>query len=119
MKICYQKKNFTADVLAVIDKANVILREYAAQGYDLTLRQLYYQFVSRALIPNKDKEYKRLGSIVNDARLAGLIDWSHITDRTRNLKSNAHWDSPKDIVDTCSRQFQLDKWKTQDNYVEV
>jgi hypothetical protein len=50
----------------------------AAEGYDLTLRQLYYQFVSRDLIANKLSEYKRLGSIINDARLAGLIDWDRI-----------------------------------------
>lgn len=118
-KICYQKHRFSASSEAIIKRANEILREYAAQGYDLTLRQLYYQFVARGIIPNKDKEYNRLGSIINDARLAGRIDWDHITDRTRNLKSNAHWDSPKDIVEACAKQFQFDKWSDQDNYVEV
>lgn len=119
MKICYQSKTFSAGSKRVIDRANEILEQYAAQGYDLTLRQLYYQFVARGYIPNKDTEYKRLGSIVNDARLAGLIDWDHITDRTRNLRSNAHWDSPKDIVSACSQQFQFDKWASQKDYVEV
>lgn len=119
MKICYQKKSFSLSSLAVIKKANAILEDYAAQGYDLTLRQLYYQFVSRGFIPNKDTEYKKLGSIINDARLAGLVDWDHITDRTRNLKQNSHWDSPHEIVDACSRQFQHDKWEGQKNYVEV
>lgn len=70
-KICYVPKTFSAAHQQVIATANKILREYEAQGYDLTLRQLYYQFVSRAIIPNKDTEYKRLGSIINDARLAG------------------------------------------------
>jgi hypothetical protein len=31
-------------------QANEIIAEYATQGYDLTLRQLYYQFVSRDLV---------------------------------------------------------------------
>ena len=119
MKICYTKRDFSSASLSVIKKANEILENYATQGYDLTLRQLYYQFVSRGLITNKDTEYKKLGSIINDARLAGLIDWDHITDRTRNLKSNPHWDSPRDIVAACAKQFQYDKWKGQDNYVEV
>lgn len=118
-KICYEKKRFSDASLAVIKKANEILEEYADQGYDLTLRQLYYQFVSRGLIPNKDTEYKKLGSIVNDARLAGLIDWDHITDRTRNLRENAHWNSPQEIIEACAKQFQHDKWKDQKNYVEV
>jgi len=119
MKICYIEHAFNAASLKTIETANRILEEYAAQGYDLTLRQLYYQFVSRGLIANKDSEYKRLGSTINDARLAGLVDWDHITDRTRNLRKNAHWDSPKDIVAACASQFQHDKWSTQTNYVEV
>lgn len=119
MKICYQKKNFSASSLAVIRQANAIIEDYEAQGYDLTLRQLYYRFVSKGLIPNKDTEYKKLGSIINDARLAGMIDWDRITDRTRNLRKNSHWDSPQDIVATCATQFQHDKWKDQKEYVEV
>lgn len=117
--ICYQPKKFDPSTLAVIAQANEILDDYAAQGYDLTLRQLYYQFVARGIIANQDKEYKRLGSIVNDARLAGQIDWSRITDRTRNLRQNSHWGSPQDIVQACANQYQIDKWKEQDNYVEV
>lgn len=65
------------------------------------------------------REYKRLGSVINDARLAGLIDWEHITDRTRNLESNSHWSSPSSIVQTCASQFRFDLWKTQPVRVEV
>jgi len=118
-KICYVPKTFSEQSLATISISNHILEEYADQGYDLTLRQLYYQHVARGLIANKDSEYKRLGSIINDARLAGLIDWSYITDRTRNLRQNAHWDSPEDIIKACAGQFQYDKWAEQSDYVEV
>ena len=75
MREKFVDKNFRAEALSVIDKANDIIAEYQAQGFTLTLRQLYYQFVARALIPNKQSEYKRLGGIISDARLAGLIDW--------------------------------------------
>lgn len=119
MKIAYTPREFSSGSLAVIKTANDILESYAAQGFDLTLRQLYYQFVARGLIANKDTEYKKLGSIINDARLAGLVDWDHITDRTRNMRQNSHWDSPKSIIDACAASFQLDKWKDQRNYVEV
>lgn len=118
-KICYEKRKFSAESKVTIETANKILEDYATQGYDLTLRQLYYQFVSRGLIANKDSEYKRLGSVINDARLAGLIDWDHITDRTRNMRSNSHWEDPQSIVETCAKQFLIDKWSNQDQYVEV
>ena len=117
--IAYQKKKFSASSKQVIDNALKIIEEYSAQRYDLTLRQLYYQFVSRDLIKNNQKEYKRLGSIINDARLAGMIDWDTITDRTRNLKSNSHWSSPKDIIQTCASQFRYDIWVDQPHRIEV
>ena len=37
--------NFQARTLAVIEQANAIIAEYEAQGFTMTLRQLYYQFV--------------------------------------------------------------------------
>jgi hypothetical protein len=117
--ITYQTFNFRPAALTVIETANAILAEYAAAGMDLTLRQLYYQFVARGLIPNKDTEYKRLGSVINDARLAGLIDWSRIEDRTRSLRSVAHWSDPADIVEACASQFAIDRWSEQPERVEV
>lgn len=117
--ICYTERKFAAETQSVIARANTIIEEYAAQGYDLTLRQLYYQFVSRDLLPNNPQSYKRLGSVINDARLAGLIDWDRITDRTRNLQSNPHWSSPADIMRAAANSFALDKWSDQPFRPEV
>jgi len=118
-KIKYQDIKLGTRRLAVVAQANAIIEEYAAQGFALTLRQLYYQFVARDLIPNRQTEYKRLGQIVNDARLAGLIDWNAITDRTRELRALSHWDNPSEIIKTAAEQFHIDKWKSQDNRIEV
>ena len=91
-KIVYVEKAFRAASLYIIKQAEAICDEYTAQGFNLTLRQLYYQFVARGFISNKQSEYKRLGGIINDARLAGLIDWSHLEDRTRNGRAlHTHW----------------------------
>lgn len=73
MKIAYIEKSFHQKSLDLIDTCNDIISNYESRGYTLTLRQLYYQLVSRDIIPNKQKEYSRLGSIVSDARMAGLI----------------------------------------------
>ena len=118
-KIKYKDFNFRPGTLSMIQKANEIIAEYAAQGFDLTLRQLYYQFVSRDLIPNTQKDYKNLGSIVNDARLAGMIDWDTIVDRTREVRTLSHFDSPSSIVEACSRQFNIDRWEGQPYRPEV
>lgn len=118
MKISYIQRKFTPQSLIIIEQANSIIKEYENQGYDLTLRQLYYQFVSRDIIPNRQNEYKKLGSIINDARLAGLIDWNSITDRTRNVRSNPHWKDPKEILEVACDQFSIDKRETQNYYLE-
>jgi hypothetical protein len=118
-KITYKPKKFSADRLEKIGHANSIIEEYAAKGFELTLRQLFYQFVSRGLLANSQREYKNLGDIISDARLAGLIDWLSIVDRTRELKSVNHWDSPESIVAAVAAQFRIDKWSDQPNRVEV
>jgi hypothetical protein len=118
-KIEYVPKKFQPETLAVIAQAERICNDYATQGYDLTLRQLYYQFVSRGLLANTQKEYNRLKGIVNDARLAGYIDWEHIVDRTRFLRDLAHWDSPTDLVKAAANQYRTDKWANQPLRVEV
>jgi len=118
-KICYTPKNFSAFKLDQIKSANLIAEEYAAAGYDLTLRQLYYQFVARDLIPNSQEAYSRMGDLISDARCAGLMDWNHIIDRTRNMRKNSHWDHPRDILESAAATFAMDKWADQSEYVEV
>jgi hypothetical protein len=118
-KIKYQDFNFQAKTLRTIAQANEIISEYAAQGFDLTLRQLYYQFVARGYLENKQANYDKLGSIINDARLAGMIDWEAISDRTRNLRSNSHWDSPADVINSAAEGFAIDLWNPQKYRPEV
>lgn len=113
MKRCYQDRRFNRNSLNLIDNANAIIAEYQRDGFELTLRQLYYQFVSRDLLRNTVENYGKLGGVINDARLAGLIDWDAIVDRTRNLASLAHWDSPQEIINACASQFRIDKWADQ------
>ncbi len=62
-RIQYEPWNPGLDALTVVQWANDIARSYAAQGYDLTLRQLYYQGVSRDLIPNT---HRRLLKTISD-----------------------------------------------------
>lgn len=119
MKIKYRDFKFRGDTLAVIEKANEIINSYQKQGYNLTLRQLFYQFVSKALIPNTEKSYKRLGGIINDGRLAGMISWEAIEDRTRELRGNPSWNNPGEIIESCIWSYHLNMWENQSTHIEV
>ena len=118
-KIRYELKNFTAKTAEVIAQAEGIIDEYRAQGFSLTLRQLYYQFVARGLIANTEREYKRIGNIVSDARRAGMIDWTSIEDRTRFLRSVGSWESPQQILQTAVDGYHVDLWSSQSTRIEV
>lgn len=118
-KICYIPKKFNAEHMSLISRTNQIITAYQAQGLDLTLRQVYYRMVAADVIPNTMQSYKRLGDIINDGRLAGLIDWRAIVDRTRNIRANSHWDDPSDIVRSCAYSYAIDKWEGQEYRPEV
>ena len=119
MKIKYKEHNFRKKTLALIETINSVISEYQRQGYTLTLRQTYYQLVARGFIENSENSYERIGDTIDKARLAGLIDWEAITDRTRYLRSLSHWTTPAGIIDSASYSYRLDKWAYQPNYIEV
>lgn len=107
------------DSLERIRIINGILKEYQAAGYDLSLRQLYYQLVARGIIENTEQSYKRTGELVNNGRLAGLIDWDMITDRGRETMTPPSWKNPSEIIRVAANQFRLDLWENQKSYIEV
>jgi hypothetical protein len=124
--------------LKVIGNVNTILAEYGRQGYDMTLRQVYYQMIARDLFPdswidekynlrmgldpktkNTIKNYKNLGVLIGKARRAGMIDWYAIVDRTRNLRGNSHWDNPASVIRSAANGYRRDLWENQPHRVEV
>lgn len=126
----YADIKFSPDRRTIVDQAIARIATYSDQGYSLTLRQLYYIFVSEDLFPaswadketgstNNERSYKKLGDIIGDARMAGLIDWHAIEDRTRGVNGLAHWETASEIVGACASQYRLDKWVGQTHRVEV
>ena len=119
MKETFVTKNFRPESLATINTANRIISDYQSQGFTLTLRQLYYQFVSKDLIPNSDREYKKLGNVLTDARLAGLVDWDAIEDRGRGKKGWLIEEDIDQILFELPYAYGADFWADQDRYIEV
>lgn len=118
-KIKYESKSFIKRNLALIEDINKIIDEYRDKGYSLSLRQVYYQLVARDKITNCKKSYNSIKELVKNARLAGLIDWYAITDRTRYLRSYTVWDDPEEIIKSASRSLKLDLWQGQPCYIEA
>lgn len=116
---------------ARLDTANALIAEYAAVGQVVTLRQIYYQFVARfpgVLDPvahakgksvNRLQNYKTLGNVLNRGRLAGLVDWGAMEDRTREVHDLPSWDDPRDAMRTFAAWYHVDMWDGQDYRPEV
>jgi hypothetical protein len=119
MREQFKDINFRKKSLELIEIANMIIDEYSADGLKLTLRQLYYQFVARDILPNKQASYDNLGNVISNGRLAGLIDWSAIEDRTRFLRGRVNWDNPAQMIKSRARTYSIDMWENQHNRMEV
>lgn len=119
MKMVFKEKTFRKSSLDRISVINGIIQEYTDQGFSLTLRQLYYQLVSRDIIPNNQKEYKKISDLVSDARRAGLVDWGAIVDRTRYLRQFIHYSEPGEAVRRAANGYSIDLMEDQKIYMEV
>jgi hypothetical protein len=121
MKEAFQDIRFRQATLELIDHVNEIVDEYQALGFILTLRQLFYQFVSRPALElvNTLGDYKRLGRTVTNARRAGLIDWDAIEDRTRNVRFLPTWSGPAERIASCAAFYYEDVRASQRYRPEV
>lgn len=104
---------------AMVETINGIIKAYQDKGYKLTLRQLYYQLVSRDIIPNQQREYAKLSALLTNARMSGRVDWNAIEDRIRvpYLPYWAH--SPEDAIRDIIRSYRRDRQEGQDVYIEL
>ncbi|MFA6031266.1 MAG: hypothetical protein WC969_15560, partial [Elusimicrobiota bacterium] len=118
-KELFRTKKFSEQALLTIDHCNAVVEDYQGKGLKLTLRQLYYQCVTINLFENSEKSYKNLGSLVSDARLAGLIDWDAIEDRVRQPRTQFEVPNLGAAVKTIEHAYRLPRWEGQDYYVEL
>jgi hypothetical protein len=119
MKELFVPKEFRTEALERIKSINSVIRSFQDQNLKLTLRQLYYNLVATNEIPNKASAYDSLGSLLSDARLAGLVDWDAIEDRGRAPFTPDHWDDLSDFSTDVLRSFRLNRWQGQRFYLEV
>jgi DNA topoisomerase VI subunit A len=119
MKQQYRTFNFHDKTLRLIFLIDKLVNDYVAQGYMLSVRQIYYQLVSRDIVPNTERSYKNVASVINDGRLAGYIDWDAIEDRGRDIEKRPNWENGASIVQSAANSFHMDYWDTQNQRVFI
>lgn len=119
MKIGYLSKNLGRETLHRITQATEIIDEYQSQGFTLTVRQIYYQFITRNWIANEKRSYKLIANALEKGRMNGLIDWQAIEDRTRFLRGHNNWENPPAFLRDTSYRYRLDSRADQDYLIET
>jgi hypothetical protein len=118
-KEAFKDHKFNAWSKQVLDLCNQIITQYQAQGYRLTLRQLYYQLVTRNAIPNTEKMYGKISRTLSDARLAGLVDWDAIEDRIRKPRRASEFADLRELMQAALYSYRLPRWRGQPYYIEL
>lgn len=119
-----KSKNLNIGNEQIVEEVKKIVSQYSTR---LTLRQIYYQLVSKHLIQNKIGQYKRLSRILVQARHDSEIEWDSIEDRTREATGgDKNYSSPetvfeeaKEYLKECWEYYSLPFWKDQPKYVEI
>jgi len=105
-----------------LNKAKQIIQALA-EYKPLTLRQVYYQFVSREWIENNKSQYSMLSGLLMNARLDGCIAWDDITDRTRTFHDLTGFRDAREYIKNEMYYFlsmyERNLLQGQKNYIEV
>ncbi len=89
-----------------------------ADHHPMTVRQVYYQLVSRQVIENNRSQYQAVSNILVDARKDGTIPWEWIEDRLRRPRRVSMWDDLGVFTQTVLAAYRRNVWGTQPDYVE-
>lgn len=122
-KIKFREWSPRVETMERILKMDRILGEYRDESGNIrqrvSVRQLYYRLVAAGQIANADEEYRKVQTLLTDARYAGLIDWDAIEDRNRDPIKAREWASGRVALDDAAAEFRLDRWESQPFYLEV
>ena len=101
--------------LAILETAQTVLAEH----HPMTVRQVYYQLVSRQVIENNRGQYQAVSDALVYARQEEIIPWDWIEDRFRRPRAVSMWDDLADFADTVRHAYRRDVWATQPALVEA
>lgn len=104
-----------AKTRALLEVARAVLAVHHPQ----TVRQCYYQLVSRQVLENNRGQYQAVSKLLVEARRTGAIPWEWIEDRNRRPRHVSMWEGLADFAEVARRSYRRDVWATQPAYVEV
>ena len=86
----------------------------------MTVRQIFYQMLSRGHIDKQESEYKNVVvRLTGRMREEGQIPFSWIADPSRWMRKPQSYGSLRAMLNDTRDTYRRDIWRNQDDYVEV
>ena len=105
-----------AAVQAIRDAIYQIVEEYQP----MTVRQVFYQLVTRGVIAKTEAEYKTtVCRLLVQMRRDGQLPFHWIADNTRWQRKPRTYGSLQAMLENCQATYRRALWGDQDTYVEV
>jgi hypothetical protein len=93
--------------------------EILAAHHPQTVRQVFYQLVSRQVIENSRSAYQSVSKALVAARRDGSIPWEQIEDRLRHPRHVSMWEGLGNFATTAASAYRRDLWADQPARIEV
>lgn len=108
---------------ALVQAAEIVIKQYENSGMKLTLRQIYYRLVAAEIIMNLQSAYQSLGRALTHARKERIINPDMFEDRTRTsvmitdnvYSENIWWKEWVGDLEDNVNNYKIDRWAHQ-NY---
>ena len=86
----------------------------------MTVRQVFYQMVSRGLIDKTESEYKNVVCrLLSKMRLEGELPYGWIADNTRWQRKPITYNSIEEALRLTTETYRRNLWQGSDSYVEI
>jgi hypothetical protein len=86
----------------------------------MTVRQVFYQLVTRGVIEKTEDEYQRtIIRLLTDMRLEGDIPFNYIVDESRRVRITQTFDNVADAVAHTAKFYRRSALAQSDDYLEI
>jgi hypothetical protein len=103
-----------------IDAIKVAIKAILKADHPQTVRQVFYQLVTRGVIEKTEKEYQStVIRLLKDMRLSDQIDFEDIIDSSRITHESQTFDSIADAVQDTAKFYRRSAMRQSDAYIEI
>jgi hypothetical protein len=105
---------------ADIDSIKKAIRDVIREDPPMTVRQVFYQLVTRGVIEKTEIEYQRtVIRLMTDMRLSGELRWDWVVDESRRGRFTQTFDNITDAIEHTAKYYRRSALREADDYLEI